>query len=195
MAAQRAHRWAPLIGSGLPRDLEGQTATVVGWGAIGQTLGRYLLALGLKLIVVRNTPNAAAGAQSVTFKDFHSVLPRTDWLILACPLTPVTRALVDAQALALLPAGAHLVNVARGEVADEAALIDALACGRLAGAYLDVFAHEPLAPDSPLWDLPNLIATPHSAGFSDGNEERVALMFLDNLARWRRQAPLENVAV
>ncbi|HEY1226726.1 MAG TPA: NAD(P)-dependent oxidoreductase, partial [Ramlibacter sp.] len=115
-------------------------------------------------------------------------------LVLACPLTPETRGLVDASALALLPAHAGLVNVARGEVVDEGALVEALRQQRLGGAYLDVFATEPLATDSPLWDLPNAIVTPHSAGFSDGNEDRVARMFLDNLARWVAGQPLLNVA-
>ncbi|MGK9872187.1 NAD(P)-dependent oxidoreductase, partial [Salmonella enterica subsp. enterica] len=87
----------------------------------------------------------------------------------ACPLTDETRGLIGAEALCRLPDGAHLVNVARGEVVDEPALIAALREGRLAGAYLDVFAHEPLPTDSPLWDMPNVIVTPHSAGFSDGN--------------------------
>jgi phosphoglycerate dehydrogenase-like enzyme len=86
------------------------------------------------------------------------------------------------------------VNVARGDVVDEPALIEALRAGRLAGAYLDVFAHEPLPAESPLWDLPNVIATPHSAGFSDANEERVAGIFLDNLGRWARAEPLVNCA-
>jgi phosphoglycerate dehydrogenase-like enzyme len=192
--AQREHRWASLIGSGLPRDLEGQTATVVGWGPIGQTLGRLLLALGLKLIVVRQSAqSASADAETVSFDAFKTVLPRTDWLVLACPLTPVTRSLVDATALSLLPPSAHLVNVARGEVVDEEALIDTLRKGCLAGAYLDVFAHEPLAHASPLWDMKNVIVTPHSAGFSDGNGERVARMFLENLSRWIRQEPLKHV--
>ena len=120
------------------------------------------------------------------------MLPGADWLVLACPPTPQTRSLVGARALALLPRHAGLVNGARGEVVDEVALVEALRESRLAGAYLDVFATEPLAADSPLWDLPNVIVTPHSAGFSDGNEARVAQMFLDNLARWKRGAPLVN---
>jgi phosphoglycerate dehydrogenase-like enzyme len=102
--------------------------------------------------------------------------------------------MVDAEALRRLPAGAQLVNVSRGEIVDEAALIDALRSGRLAGAFLDVFAHEPLAPDSPLWTLPNVIATPHSAGLSDGNAARVRRMFLDNLRRWLAGEPLQHLA-
>ena len=86
------------------------------------------------------------------------------------------------------------MNVARGDVVDEEALIAALRSDALAGAYLDVFAHEPLPADSPLWTLSNVIVTPHSAGFSEGNEERVARMFLDNLGRWARGEPLVGVA-
>jgi phosphoglycerate dehydrogenase-like enzyme len=194
-AAQRAHRWEPLIGSGLPQDLEGQSATLVGWGAIGQALGRLLPALGLKLTVVRQSAQPVdADARVIDYEGFRSALPATDWLILACPLTATTRSLVDAAALALLPPSAHLVNVARGEVVDEAALIAALRERRLAGAFLDVFAQEPLPADSPLWDLENVIATPHSAGFASGNEARVTAMFLDNLARAARGAPLLRVA-
>ena len=190
MAAQRSHAWAPLIGTGLPRDLAGQTAVVVGWGAIGQGLGAVLMALGLQVVVVRGSATPAAGCQAtVTFEALPTVLPRADWLLLACPLSERTRGLVDAAALAAMPGGAHLVNVARGEVVDEPALVAALQSGRLAGAYLDVFAHEPLPADSRLWDLPNVIVTPHSAGFSDANAARVEQMFMNHLVRWLAQAP------
>lgn len=190
MAAQRAHRWAPLIGSGLPRDLAGQTAVIIGWGPIGRQLGALLMQLGLALAVVRSSAAPAGpGIETVAFEDLGTVLPRADWLVLACPLSERTRRLVDAAALASLPPGAHLVNVARGECVDEPALIAALQGGRLAGAFLDVFAHEPLAPESPLWEQPNVIVTPHSAGFSDGNAARVARMFLDNLAAWQAGRP------
>jgi phosphoglycerate dehydrogenase-like enzyme len=188
LAAQRARTWAPLVGSGLPRDLAGQTAVIVGWGPIGQGLGTLLSALGLRVVAVRSS----TGAESVRFEDIHTVLPRADWLLLACPLTDRTRSLVDAAALALLPPGARLVNVSRGEVVDEPALIDVLRSGALSGAYLDVFAHEPLPADSPLWDMPNVIVTPHTAGHSDGNEARVAALFLDNLRRWHAGLPLLN---
>jgi phosphoglycerate dehydrogenase-like enzyme len=195
MAAQRAHHWAPLLGAGLPRDLAGQTAVLVGWGPIGQRIGAFLRMLGLKLIVVRTQAALAPdGIEMVSYADFRAVLPRADWLLLACPLTERTHQLVDAQALAALPAGAGLINVARGEVVAEAALIAALQSGRLGGAFLDVFEHEPLATDSPLWDLPNVIATPHSAGHSDGNEARVAALFLDNLRRYLAGEALANVA-
>jgi phosphoglycerate dehydrogenase-like enzyme len=93
----------------------------------------------------------------------------------------------------LLPAGAHLINVARGDVLDELALIEALKNGRLAGAYLDVFAHEPLPADSPIWDLPNVIASPHSAGFSDANATRVEAIFLDKLGRRLQGQPMLNL--
>ena len=191
MAAQRQHRWAPLIDGALPRDLAGQRATIVGWGPIGQEIARLLGVFGLVVAVVRSSAEpVAGGAPTVAFEQLPALLPTTDWLLLACPLSERTRGLVDARALALLPPGAHLLNVARGEVVDEAALVEALRSGRLAGAFLDVFAHEPLPADSPLWDLPDVIATPHSAGFSDGNAARVAGMFLDNLGRWHRGEPL-----
>ena len=193
--AQRERRWAPLIATGLPRDLEGQHVVLVGWGPIGQHLGRMLQAVGLRVTVVRQQDRPAGpGYATVPASRLHEVLPQADWLVLACPLTAHTRGLVDARALALLPPGAQLVNVSRGEVVDEAALVEALRTGRLAGAFLDVFAHEPLPADSPLWTLPDVLATPHSAGFSDGNAARVERMFLDNLARWARGEALHNVA-
>jgi phosphoglycerate dehydrogenase-like enzyme len=195
MRAQRARTWAPLFGTGLPRDLAGQTAVIVGWGPIGQQIAASLRLLGLRLASVRSTADAAApDVETVAFEDIARVLPRADWLVLACPLTDRTRGLIDARALALLPLGAHLVNVARGEMVDEPALIEALAAGRIGGAYLDVFAHEPLAPQSPLWGLDNVIATPHSAGFSDGNEARVEALFVENLRRWCAGEGLRNLA-
>ncbi|MGY8526965.1 D-2-hydroxyacid dehydrogenase [Paracidovorax citrulli] len=182
IAAQHERRWAPLIASGLPRDLQGQTATIVGWGPIGQQIGAVLRVLGLHVVVVRQSAQSAGeGYETAPFAAIGEVLPRTDWLILACPLTAQTRGLIDASAIGQLRDGARLINVSRGEVVDEPALIDALRAGKLAGAYLDVFAHEPLPADSPLWALPNVLATPHSAGFSDGNAARVVEMFLTRL--------------
>ncbi|GAB3765878.1 hypothetical protein GCM10028796_24090 [Ramlibacter monticola] len=183
--AQRAGTWAPLIASGLPRDLDGQHAVLVGWGPVAQEIARLLRAFGLRVTVVRQQDRPAGeDFATIPCTRLREVLPQADWLVLACPLTDTTRGFVDAQALALLPARARLVNVARGELVDEPALVDALRSGRLGGAFLDVFAHEPLAADSPLWKLANVIATPHSAGASDGNAARVERLFLDNLRRW-----------
>jgi phosphoglycerate dehydrogenase-like enzyme len=195
MAAQQARLWAPLVGEArAPRDLAGQTAVVVGWGPIGQRLGAFLRLLGLRLVVVRQStaPVEAEGVETVSFAGLSAVLPRADWLLLACPLTPQTRGLVNRAALAALPAGACLVNVARGEVVVESDLIEALQEGRVGGAYLDVFEHEPLGRDSPLWGLANVIVTPHSAGHSDGNHRRVCELFLANLARWHAGQPLQH---
>ncbi len=193
-AAQREGRWAPQLGDALPRDLGGQTAVIVGWGPVGQRIAAMLSAAGLRCIAVRRAalPAADGACETVGYDDLPSVLPRADWLVLACPLTARTRGLVDAAALALLPPGAHLVNVARGEVVVEADVIAALRSGGLAGAALDVFEHEPLGPESPLWALPNVIVTPHSAGHSDGNEPRVDALFLANLGRWIRGEALAN---
>ncbi len=195
MAAQRERRWAPLFASGIPRDLEGQSAVVVGWGPIGQRIGALLQALGLRVAVARRSSvPAGTDIPTVQYPQLHQLLPQADWLVLCCPLSAETRHLVNASTLARLPRAAHVVNVARGDVVDEDALIAALSSGAVAGAYLDVFAHEPLPSNSPLWALPNVIVTPHSAGFSDGNEQRVARMFLNNLSRWARGEPLTSVA-
>lgn len=193
LAAQRERRWAPLIAGELPRDLQRQTAVLIGWGPVGQEIGRLLQAFGLHVVVVRRqAASIGPGLQSVAVTALHEVLPFADWLVLACALTPQTRGLIGARELMLMPAHCRLINISRGDVVDESALIEALRSGRLAGAYLDVFAREPLPEDSPLWDLPNVIVTPHSAGFSGGNEERVADIFLDNLGRWARGEPLCN---
>jgi len=196
-AEQQTRQWIPMMGERMPRDLLGQTATIVGWGPIGQKLGSLLQALGMRVVAVRQQlaaePSpASGGVEMVTFESWTQVLPKTDWLILACPLTAKTRQLVTASVLASLPPGAHLVNVARGEVVDEPALVSALQSGHLEGAFLDVFAHEPLPSNSPLWALPQVMITPHAAGHSDGNETRVGQMFLDNLRCWNEGAPLRN---
>lgn len=195
LEAQRERRWAPLFASGVPRDLEGQSAVVVGWGPIGQQIGAQLQALGVRVAVARQSRVLAhAEIPTVQYRELHQLLPQADWLVLCCPLSAETRFLVNEAALARLPRRAHVINVARGDVVDEDALIAALSSGALAGAYLDVFAHEPLASNSPLWALPNVIVTPHSAGFSDGNEQRVARMFLENLGRWAHGEPLAKLA-
>lgn len=192
-AAQRERRWSPPPLQALPADLSGQQAVVLGWGPIGQALARYLTMLELRVTVVRrHAGEPAAGLPTAGLDDLPALLPHTDWLLLACPLTEHTRGLVSAPMLRRLRPGARLVNVARGEVLDEPALVAALREGRLAGAYLDVFAQEPLPVDSPLWHLPQVLLTPHCAGFSSGNEARVDGLFLHNLKAWHQGAPLRN---
>ncbi|MGE8627754.1 D-2-hydroxyacid dehydrogenase [Achromobacter denitrificans] len=192
-ADQRARAWRPLLDERMPRDLAGQHAVVVGWGGIGQRIGALLDALGLAVSVARHSGAPAPLARrSVDYDGLAGLLPQADWLVLACPLTSATRNLVDRDALAALPAHAMVVNVARGHVIDEPALIESLRAGRLAGAFLDVFQEEPLPPGSALWDLPNVIVTPHSAGFSDGNAARVRGLFVDNFNRWLAGEPLGN---
>ena len=110
-------------------------------------------------------------------------------------MTEETRRLIDAAALARLPAGAHVINIARGEIVDEAALIDALKRGHLGGAYLDVFEKEPLPADSPLWDLPNVLLSPHNSLAAAGNDARVVELFVHNFAAWLSGGPLVNEVV
>lgn len=195
--AQRRRAWEPLYAEPEPRDVEGQAALVIGTGPIGQEIGRLCRAFGLRSIGVRRDPGAGIppGFDAVAgFAALPDLLPGTDWLILACPLTETTRGLIDARALALLPPGRHVINVSRGGVVEEEALLAALRSGHLAGAFLDVFTLEPLPPDSPFWDLPNVIVSPHSAAASDGLPERVAAIFCDNLRRWARGETLRNLA-
>lgn len=194
-AAQRAHAWEPFFKVGLPPELEGQTATIVGWGPIGQKLAAWLKAIGLNIIVVRQSAaSIIPDTRVVSFAEFNNILPETDWLLLACPLTAQTNNLVSATALNLMKHSAHIINISRGAVIDEPAMIDALKNGRLAGAYLDVFAQEPLPTESPLWDMANVIATPHTAGFSDAILQRMAEKFLENLGHYARNEAFINIA-
>ncbi|MBO9356272.1 D-2-hydroxyacid dehydrogenase [Bordetella petrii] len=185
--AQQRHAWEPLFDEWMPRDLAGQRAVIVGWGGIGQRIGALLQALGLEISVARHGGEPAGdGIRTVRYGALGELVPGASWLVLACPLSDDTRNLVDARILAALPPHAHLVNVARGHVVDEPALIRALQSGQLAGAFLDVFHHEPLPDASPLWDLDNVMVSPHTAGFSDGNTVRVRRIFVENLNRWLR---------
>lgn len=193
LAAQRIHQWNPQRKT-LPRDLPGQTAIVLGLGKIGSEVARLARALGLKVIGVRRGPRLAEDPVDELHPPaaLPDLLPRCDWLIITCPLTPETRGLVNAGLIARLPRGARIINVARGEIVAERALIEALRSGHLAGAYLDVFETEPLPAESQLWDLPGVLITPHNSAAAAGNDERVLAIFLDNLVRWHRGEPLVN---
>jgi D-2-hydroxyacid dehydrogenase (NADP+) len=195
-AAQQKREWAPLRGTELPPDLQGQTAVIVGTGHIGACIARVLHAVGLKTVGIRRNVAPAAHFDDVMpLSALDSLLPTCDWLVLACPLTPETRGLMDARRLALLPPTAGLVNIARGEIVEEQALTDALADQRLRCAYLDVFTTEPLARESRLWHLPNVLISPHNAGASTGTYARGVEIFLRNLDAYLKDQRLENEAV
>ena len=180
-----------------PPDLQGQSALVVGLGPVGLEAGRLLGAVGLRVTGLSRSMRAAPPdgfATTGLYDDLAVLLPKTDWLVLCCPLSDITRGLLNEPALALLPSGAHIINVSRGGVIDEAAALTMLASGHLRGAYMDVFEHEPLPPDSPWWDAPNTIVTPHAAGPAAGNMARAAGSFLRNLALFQAGAPMLNRA-
>lgn len=193
LAGQRNHQWDPMRASDLPRDLRGQVMLVYGLGGIGMEIARLASVLGLYVLGVRRNAVKTAYVDEIHTPDkLPGLLARSDWLVIACPLTDATRGMINAALLAKLPRGARVINIARGEIIAEHALIAALQSGHLAGAYLDVFAQEPLPADSPLWDMPNVLVTPHNSSASAGNEARVNAIFLDNLIRWTRNEPLVN---
>jgi phosphoglycerate dehydrogenase-like enzyme len=190
----RAKRqWDPLLGARQPADIRGQTAIIIGMGHIGATIARCLQAMGVKTIGIRRRVAPAEHFdQVVAMSELDGLLPKCDWLVLACPLTEETRGLMDARRFALLPKHAGFVNIARGEVIDEAALIATLKANKIQGAYLDVFSKEPLPTDSPLWDMPNVIMSPHNSAASPNNYARGIEIFLGNLGRYLRGERLEN---
>ena len=192
---QHKHEWRPLRGPALPDDLRGQTLLLIGVGAIGKTFAGYARAFGLKVIGVRRSP---VTPQDPVDELHHpsklpELLPRADWIVITCPLTKETRNLISADAFKLMRKGVRLINIARGEIVDEKALIAAIRSGHVGGAALDAHQQEPLPKDSPLWDLPNVIVSPHNASASTGNEKRSAEMFIANFGHWLRGEPMFNV--
>ncbi|SAI29215.1 NAD-binding protein [Bordetella ansorpii] len=182
LAAQARREWSPLSGDARPRELESLRVLLVGTGAIGGEIARLLTALGLHVTGVRRRPEPdPAYAAVLPLDQLDQALPQCDWLVLALPLTPDSAGMIDARRLALLPAHARIANIARGELIDEPALADALANGRLAGAYLDTFVEEPLPQASPLWGMPQVWVSPHNSAASRGHEERVVDAFVREL--------------
>ncbi len=181
-ADQRAHRWEhyPMA------ELRGGTLLILGLGAIGTEVGRLAKAFGMRTVGV----NRGGDSDSPDVDAVHPIsslpelLGRADALVITLPLTEETRGMLDADALARLRPGAILVNAGRGGVVDEPALVRALHEGRLAGAALDVFASEPLPDDSPLWECPNVLISPHTAALSIHENERITELFCENLRRY-----------
>lgn len=193
--SRQARRWSPMAAGGLPPDLTAHRALIVGTGHVGAAMARMLRALGLHVTGVRRAPIAHPDFDAVTTLDDLPVqVAQADWLLLACPLTPRTKGLVDAPLLAAMKVDAGLVNVSRGEVVDEVALFAALQAGHLRGVYSDVAVDEPPAPDSPWWSAPRVLLSAHSGGLSTGFAPRTVERFIDNLRCLAAGQPLQQVA-
>ena len=204
---QRERTWQPLEGAEL-RDV---TVGIVGLGSIGRAVGALATAFGCRVVAVRRRPDSAAGAdataEAADDRSFGEVmldrvggpdtlpelLGESDFIVLAAPLTPETEDMINAETLAMVKPGAWLINVARGRLIDERALLRALRDGPLGGAVLDTFRDEPLPPMSSFYDLPNVIVTPHTAWSSGRVLDRSVELFCDNLRRFSKGEPLLNV--
>ena len=200
---QRERTWQPLEGVEL-RDV---TVGIVGLGSIGRAVGALATAFGCRVVAVRRRSEQGATAGLTETPSFGEVmlervggpetlpqlLAESDFVVLAAPLTPETEDMIDAAALAAMKPTAWLVNVARGRLIDERALLNALRDGTIGGAILDTFRDEPLAPSSPFYDLPNVIVTPHTSWSSGRVLDRSVELFCDNLRRYAAGEPLLNV--
>ena len=187
--AQSAHEWQQMLNEGVC----GSTVVVIGLGSIGSAVGRAAQGLGMHVIGIRRSARPSRWAHEVVpLDDLDTVLPRADYVVLCAPETESTRGLLDARRLRRLPRGAILINVARGTLVDESALIDELRAGHLGGAGLDVFTHEPLDRRSPLWDMPNVLITPHYPNVQ-GWERPTVQRFIDNAQRFLAGRPLRDV--
>lgn len=194
---QAARRWDPeALYAARVQPLPGTCLLLVGLGAIGSRVAALAGGIGMRVIGVRRRPHLPAPpgvAEVYPVERLHDALRQADIVVLAAPHTAGTRALIGAAEFAAMRPTAVFVNVARGALVDEAAMVEALQTGRIAAAGLDAFAHEPLAPDSPLWGLPNVLVTPHSASFQGDYWGPAVDLFLDNMGRFRRGEPLRNV--
>lgn len=189
---QMARRWDRA--STMGEELEGKVLGILGLGAIGRALAPRAAAFGMRVIGTKRTPEPIAHVERVlTPEHTDEVLRTADFLVILLPLTPQTRGLIDARALRLMKSSAVLINVGRGPIVQEAALMDALRAGVIAGAGLDVFDHEPLPSDSPFYQMENVIITPHVSGASPTYLDRAIPLFCENLRRYLTGAPLLNV--
>ncbi len=197
---QRRNEWnkQPFVAVDSPvREMAELHAVVIGAGGIGTETAKRLTTLGARCTAVRRRPELGLPQgfdRVVGFDGLDKLLPSADLVVLAAPLTEQTRGILSAARLERLPAGAIVVNVARGALLDEQALIERLRAGHLRGAVLDVFEHEPLAPESPLWQLRSVVATPHVSPVSPGRFwPRELDLFLENWRRYVEGKPLRNL--
>ena len=173
-------------------DVEGRTMGIVGLGSIGTEVARLAQHFGIRVIGLRRNPRGDEPCETWPTSRLQELLPLVDDLVLTAPLTEETRNIIGAAELALLSKGAHIINVGRGELIDEPELIAALQSDHLGGAALDVFVVEPLPTSNPLWDMPNVIITPHSAGGTPLATQRAADTFARNLGHYVRNEPMFN---
>jgi phosphoglycerate dehydrogenase-like enzyme len=190
--AQEKHEWTKLE---VPVSLIGRTIGIVGYGEIGQCVTARARGFGFRVVGTRRHARPAPELDDFYPLDqLDRLLAESDYVVILAPLTRETRGMIGAAQLGAMKPSAWLVNVARGPVVEEAALVEALRAGTIAGAALDVFAQEPLPPDNPLWSLPNVLITPHSSGvnFPRFHKETMA-QFIDNLGRYVRGEPLASL--
>lgn len=195
---QERHEWnrfAVIAGNGGIRELAGSTLAVIGAGAIGLGIVRLGAALGMRVRVLRRrSDQPVPGAEAVVGPaDLHALLGWADFVVLAAPLTVETGGMIDAAAIAAMRSSAIFVNVGRGELVDDDALVTALRSGGIAAAGIDVFREEPLPAESPYWALENVLLTPHVSGYRPDFFARIVAMFAANLERWLQGEPLVNV--
>jgi phosphoglycerate dehydrogenase-like enzyme len=187
---QRNRAWV----SGSVSSVRGRTMAILGLGKTGQAVAKLAKALGMNVVGIRARPTATACVDRVEpVERLRDVLGEADFVTVCLPLTAATRGLLDGAAFRAIKPGAVLVDVSRGGILRQSDLIEALKSSRLRGAVLDVFEKEPLPADNPLWEMENVIITPHCSSVYDGWDRRAMEMFCDNLDRWRRGAALENV--
>ena len=197
---QAKHVWRGMIADSTQREdeLSGKTLLIIGLGGIGSRLALLAKAFGLRVIGIKRNPatggEAADSAHRLT--DLKMLLPQADFVVLTCPLNAETEKVIDADAFSHMKQSAYLINVARGRCVDERALINALQDQIIAGAAIDVTVEEPLPATSPLWDLSNVLITPHTAGETRKYEDSVLDMLVENLNRlWRGESSLRNQIV
>jgi phosphoglycerate dehydrogenase-like enzyme len=192
---QQKHLWGQqLLWDELPRvrEVAGATLGLVGLGSIGRSVVKSAKALGMRVVAAREHPEKGSEGADVIFgpEGINELFRQADYVVLAAPVTDNTKAIANAERLALMNPGACLINVGRGPLVDESALAAALRDKKIGGAALDVFPKEPLVADSPLWDLPNLLITPHTAALTDKLWERHYSLFSANLRRYLAGQPL-----
>lgn len=194
--AQPERRWLSQTLENTPRRvLRGSTLGILGYGAIGSAIARRARAFGMRVAAMKRTAGTLPPELDRLYgpEELHELLGVSDMVVIALPLNESTRGLIGAAELAAMRPTAYLINIARGAILRQDALLDALERGVIAGAALDVFDEEPLPADSPLWHAPNLLITPHSSGGFSGFWDAVVDLFLDNLMRYSTGAPLRNL--